>query len=596
MNSARKDGLILHHWRREGEASLTPAGLPVTPADSNAASEMDTDDKTASGLQDSMAAKWNVKIERPRYSDEEYDTYFKSDQWTREETDYLVNMAIDLDLRWPVIGDRYAWEPSVVPHDADPNSMEVDGPAPAAPPRSTEDLKARYYTVASKCLELRTPLSSMNPTEFETHERMSKYDPERETNRKRYAERLLLRTQEETNEEERLLKELQRIVNDQEKLLEDRKALYDRLEAPRPINSVAAQASTTIYQSSQGLNQLMQSMMQTQRLRASEQREKRRSAALGIDTENANSHGVGDGRGQRSSHGSAFPGQEKRQSHPTPQHRQLTHAERTKFGVSYPQERLISGVLFRHERVVKASQAKSAVQTSRIGDALGELGIPPRLVMPTARVVAEYERLVENVKTLVEVRKMREKVDGEIRVFEAQKAVLNGDGAASQVNGIAEADHSTDQAEAEAQEETKREAEAADSDEEMKDADAPNEEEDGADDAVTPANSRPRMDDDSQGEEDGDADGEADGEVEDEEHETENDENDEEEDDEDQEGSDGSEEVEEEDGEGETADGPRDDEDAEGNEEEDDDEEEEYKSLKASSEAEADDASAEEND
>ena len=584
MNSARKDGLILQHWRREGESSIISAGLPVTPADSNAASEMDTDDKTTTGIQDSMAVKWNVKVERPRYSDEEYETYFKSDQWSRQETDYLVDLVIDLDLRWPVIGDRYAWEPAAAPRP-DPDSMEVDTQETPAPTRTTEDLKARYYKVAAKCLELRTPLSSMNPNEFDTHEKMTKFDPERETYRKKYAERLLLRTQEETNEEERLLKELQRIVNDQEKLLEDRKSLYDRLEAPRPINSAAAQASTTIYQSSQGLNQLMQSMMQTQRLRASEQREKRRSAALGIDTENANAHGIGDGRAQRSSHGSAFPGHEKRQSHPMPQHRQLTHAERTKFGVSYPQERLVSGVMFRHERVVKASQAKSAVQTSRIGDALAELGIPARLVMPTARVVTEYERLVESVKNLVEVRKMREKVDGEIRVFEAQKELVDGDGAASQLDEMPGTDHSTNQADRETQDHA-RAGEAADSDEEMEDPDAPGEEQNGANDTILADNSRIGANDESE-DEDAEANDDADAD------ETRVENEDEGDDEEDVEGSEASQEVDEDDEEAESAGEREDDED-----EDDDDEGEEAEegSVKANSGAEVDDTSAEEDD
>lgn len=50
-----------------------------------------------------------------------------------------------------------------------------------------------------------------------------------------------------------------------------------------------------------------------------------------------------------------------------------------------------------------------------------ELKIPPRLMMPTARVVTEYERLIEGIKGLLEVRKVSEKVDGEIRVLQTQK-------------------------------------------------------------------------------------------------------------------------------------------------------------------------------
>ena len=61
------------------------------------------------------------------------------------------------------------------------------------------------------------------------------------------------------------------------------------------------------------------------------------------------------------------------------------------------------------------------MQTSRIGAALTELKIPPRLVMPTAKVVTEYERLIESIKHLLEVMKVSEKVEGEIKVLVAQK-------------------------------------------------------------------------------------------------------------------------------------------------------------------------------
>ena len=442
QNSAQKDGLILRHWKREGDTSPSISGLPVTPADSNAASEMDVDDRGTSTIENSAAAKWNIKIDRPRYSDEEYEEGLKDDEWSKEETDYLVDLATEYDLRWVVVGDRYDYKPRPPQRNDSQDAMDTDQPPPQPKSRSIEDLKARYYTVAAKAMTLRTPLSSMNPAEFDTHEKMTKFSPKREKMRKEYAEKLFVRTQEEAHEEEILLKELSRIVLNQEKLYQERKSLYERLEAPRPINPAAAQASTMIYSSSQGLYQLMQSMLQSQRLRETERREKRRSA-LGIDTENANAQAAAAGgdnnnRGQRSSlgSGSTTATQEKRQPHPTPQHRPLSHAERAKYGVSYPQERLTSGVQFRHERVLKASQAKSAVQTTRINDALAELGIPPRLFMPTNKVVTEYERLVEGVKHLVEVRKLREKVDGEIKVWEAQRNLANGGGGDGAGDGV----------------------------------------------------------------------------------------------------------------------------------------------------------------
>ncbi|KAL9128007.1 MAG: hypothetical protein Q9217_003233 [Psora testacea] len=506
MNSARRDGLILHHWKREGDIAATVTGLPVTPADSNAASEMDTDDKPIPAIADSAAAKWNVKIERPKYSDEEYETHLKSDDWSREETDYLIDLAVEFDLRWIVIGDRYDYQPPPPASQQGPSdTVAIDRPPPRPKFRSMEDLKARYYAVAAKCMTLRTPLSSMSSSEFDTHEKMTKFDPKRETLRKKYAEQLFHRSAEDAHEEELLLKELSRIVLNQEKLFQERKALYDRLEAP-PTNQAQSHASTTIYQSSQGLAQLMQSLLQSVKNKDAERKEKRRSA-LGIDTENVNSQNNADSRGQRNSLGSSAGIQDKRQPQPTPQHRPLSHAERMRFGVTYPHERLTSGIQFRHERVVKASQAKSAVQTTRISDALAELGIPARLFMPTAKVVTEYERLVEGVKSLVEVRKLREKVDGEIKVWEAQRGLANGDGAAERADGQ-EMKNEEGDAEGERNDETEQE-QRGDGDADVDDTRAENEE-DEEDEENAAKNSSPESEADKQEGSDGEDDAVAD--------------------------------------------------------------------------------------
>ena len=386
--------------------------MPVTPADSNAASEMEQDDKATPAVPDSYWAKYNVKVERPQYTDEQYETHLKSADWSKEETDYLVDLATEFDLRWVVISDRYEYKPSETPN-TDEDSMAVTVPAK---PRTQEDMKARYYDVAAKTMVLHNPLSSMSSTEFDAHEKMTKYDPIRETQRKRYAEQLMNRTKEEKDEEEFLLRELSRIVSNQEKLAQERKALYDRLEAA-PSSARADSYSTTMYQTSQGLTQLMQNLLTQNKNKELEKKEKRRSLLEGSESAGPSSFHPMD-RSQRQSLSSAPHGQ--RLSDATGR-RPLTQQEQKKYGVSHPNERLTGGIQFRHERITKAGQAKSGVQTSRIGAALTELKIPPRLVMPTAKVVTEYERLIESIKHLLEVRKVSEKVEGEIKVLVAQK-------------------------------------------------------------------------------------------------------------------------------------------------------------------------------
>ncbi len=386
--------------------------MPVTPADSNAASEMEQDDKATPAVPDSYWAKYNAKVERPQYTDEQYESHLKSENWSKEETDYLVDLATEFDLRWIVISDRYDYKPNEKPN-TDQDSMAV---TLQAKPRTQEDMKARYYDVAAKTMVLHNPLSSMSSTEFDAHEKMTKYDPIRETQRKRYAEQLMHRTKEEKDEEEYLLRELSRIVSSQEKLSLERKALYDRLEAA-PSSARADSYSTTMYTTSQGLTQLMQNLLTQNKNKELEKKEKRRSLLEGGETAGPSSFQPMD-RSHRQSLSTAPHGQ--RLSDATGR-RPLTQQEQKKYGVSHPNERLTGGIQFRHERITKAGQAKSGVQTSRIGAALTELKIPPRLVMPTAKVVTEYERLIESIKHLLEVRKVSEKVEGEIKVLVAQK-------------------------------------------------------------------------------------------------------------------------------------------------------------------------------
>lgn len=458
-NSARKDGLILKHWRRKGDA-INVGQLPVTPADSNAASEMDQDDKGAT-IPDAHWAKYNVRIPRPQYSDEEYEAHLKSDDWSRDETDYLVDLAVDFDLRWVVISDRYDYHPPKASKEGE-ESMDI---TPQVKPRAQEDLKARYYAVTAKSMSLHVGVQNMSAVEFEMHEKMLKFSPAQETKRKAYVEQLLARTEEEKHEEEFLLKELSRIVLNQEKLNNERKALYDRLDSPKTTQN--DNYSTTMYQNSQGLTQLMQNMLTQNKQKDAQRKEKRQS---GLPDEHDRNRTAQADHNKRASVGGG--------AHAANQHRHLNPREQIRYGVTYPtNERLVGGVTFRNERAVKAAQAKSSVQTTRISAALTELGVPVRLTMPTARVVGEYERLIESVKGLLEVRKLREKVDGEVRVWKAQKEAAEARERGEEVEEKKE-EPKIEEEEEDNQEEQTRKKEDSDDDEEGQEETQNQEEED----------------------------------------------------------------------------------------------------------------------
>ena len=69
-NPARRDGLVLHHWRRvQDEGKEYPF------------------------------ARFNKKIDTPTFSDIEYQTHLQVEGWTRSETDHLLDLCQRFDLR-----------------------------------------------------------------------------------------------------------------------------------------------------------------------------------------------------------------------------------------------------------------------------------------------------------------------------------------------------------------------------------------------------------------------------------------------------------------------------------------------------------------
>ena len=406
-NPARKDGLILKHWRKKGDVNGEDMTAPVTSAELDGAIELTQESKPTQTEPDYHFAKFNVKVTGPEYSEEQYAAHLKSDDWSKDETDYLVNLALDFDLRWILIADRYDYQPTEVPPEGD--SMTV-----AVPPksRSMEDMKARYYDVAAKMMALHHPMASMSTTEFDLHEKMTKFRPEQETTRKRLAEALMSRSPEDIREEEVLLGELKRIVTNEERFAQERKELYARLEAPQSTGSTGNDRS------SQGLAQLLQTLMNADKSK------KRRSLMGPGDSTTSPAGGSGHNsatqgdRGQRDSIGGSS--MKKGSVSGNSNQRQLTPREEAKYGVTH-HERLSSGVQFRQEKINKLTQAKSNVQSTKLSAALTELQIPARSVMPTVKVANEYERLVQSIMILLDVRKVSEKTEGEIRVIQAQK-------------------------------------------------------------------------------------------------------------------------------------------------------------------------------
>ncbi|KAF3491869.1 SWR1-complex protein 4 [Arthroderma uncinatum] len=415
-NAARNDDLTLKHWQRKPIAKNPP---PNDAPAQEGASDKAMEDTSATQSEDmSSFAKYNIKAQHPRrYTAEEYDKLLKSDIWSREETDYLMDIVEEFDLRWIVIADRYEFSLN--------NSAEADVNSSTAlvtpvKRRTMEEMKSRYYNVAAHMLALEHPLSEMSEAEFDIHEKMMKFNPERERARKELANTQLNRTKDEVNEEALLLEELKRIVANENQFIDERKELYARLEAP------VSTGNTAMYQSSQGLSQLLQSLLQADK-------NKKRRPLLGPDTGVSSPVGSipqGGASARESRPETPAPATGAGQSNnkkgaaanaaAQPTVRNLTPSEEIKYGVSH-HDRLTSGVQFRNDKAQKLTQAKSNIQSQKLAAALTELDIPPRLFMPTEKVCKEFEKLIHQVNLLLDTRKFAEKVEGEIRVLEAGK-------------------------------------------------------------------------------------------------------------------------------------------------------------------------------
>ncbi|KAL7272883.1 swr complex subunit [Rhizina undulata] len=354
INPARTDGLVLRHWEKKTDA---PANEP---------------DLTY------RFAKFNVNVDVPEYTDGEYEV-LKDADWTREETDYLLDLCREFDLRFVIIWDRY----------------EYPGKT-----RTVEDLKARYYSVYRSLMELRTPLNQMTPEQAHMFNLLN-FDKEREIARKKMATVLFNRTPEQAKEEELLLVELKRILTTQSKTLEERRDLFARLEAPPSQGSIAA------YTGSQGLAHLKEMMASS-----SDKNKKRKSLAISTHQES-----------QPSPATTATPSTATAMEHKTKeppakkQVKKFTDDEERHFGISH-HDKLSSGVKFRSAMVQSNVKGGTA---QKIQQALAQLDIAQRLTMPTARTVAKFEMLQTGVGLLLDTKKLMDKVEAELKVLKAQQ-------------------------------------------------------------------------------------------------------------------------------------------------------------------------------
>ena len=273
-------------------------------------------------------------------------------------------------------------------------------------------------------MKQRIPEVSMDADQYSLYEMLTKFDPVMERNRKMLATALINRTMDEVKEEEFLLTELQRINMAANRLDAEREELRARLDAP-PQNPQAS-AGLQAFTSSQALQALFQQLFQ-------QDRSKKRAAGGGSGpgrlslSANDMVHTPGSAQQQLSA---ANRRQSMAQNQQTPAQTPVKHLsphQEYRFNVS-THDRLTSGVTFGSDKLLKMRQAKSNVQTQKIGQMLAALGVSDIVPIPTSKVGEVFEVLVTKVSKLLDVRKVREKEEGECKVLLAMKERRMGSG------------------------------------------------------------------------------------------------------------------------------------------------------------------------
>ncbi|KAG4431388.1 hypothetical protein IFR05_013130 [Cadophora sp. M221] len=406
-NSARNgDPLVLHHWRRKADP------VPGSGGEDGSAEQSARPEPV---VEDSTFAKFNVHVNTPQYTDEQYNLVLRSNDWTKDETDYLLQLVRDLDLRWPCIWDRYEYQTPIPQGDGE----STEG-AMVAPPkvRTMEDMKARYYAVAAAMMKVNTKVEVMNHAEFNLLELMQGYDPLQEANRKKFAEAAFRRTRDEAKEEESLLVELKRILARSERQSDERRELYQLLEAP--VSSGAA----GIYQSSQGLTQLFQQLMTVDKT-------KKRKPLMGVEgvspvpgPSGPSQQASFDRRDSNIRESISGPSggnapnttnnNKKGPAQTQSDRRQLTSEEEAMYGVKRFERITTSGPSFRHEKIKKPIISKSQTQQQKINNVLVELGVPNNIFMPTFAVGEAFDNLLAGVNLLLDQKKHMDKLQGEL--------------------------------------------------------------------------------------------------------------------------------------------------------------------------------------
>lgn len=221
-NSARKDNFKLSHWMKEKERD------EVYPF-----------------------SRFNRQAEVVRYTEDEYEKVIAdlSTDWSREETDHLLNLCERFSLRFIVIADRFDLLDDDIQQfkkrevKALNKHQKKQQKKKEFSARTVDEIKDRYYTVSKAVLEYRGQYD---------HPIVKKpFNYEQEVKRKCNIEKLALRTKDQQEKEKQLILEMKKIeqkIKKEEKEEKNlRKLIYLDTNFSQPPQTV-----TTVVQEQEG--------------------------------------------------------------------------------------------------------------------------------------------------------------------------------------------------------------------------------------------------------------------------------------------------------------------------------------------------------
>lgn len=422
LNSAREDteidedtpeinrGLVLHHWA-------------LAEAEKKAGEEeMETR---------YPFAEFNTTSGAYSYSNDEYIQHLRDDDWTKEETDYLMDLCASYDLRFVVIHDRYDWASAAPSYLPAPTS----GP-PSVKERTMEDLKARYYAICRRLIR-----SRISSDDVETRQLLLStyaFDKAREIERKKAVARLYTRTPEQLAEEEALYVEIRRVEQNEAKYASEREELLRLLGGWESLPSSSPHAVAAAGSGISSLNG------EEEGAKAKGAGKKRKLTHVEAET---GTPGAEDGappaaatrpsaqltskqraemrqaqfdemqcivRFPASSSDPSVPGSSTSSTRPPYAHLVGTASTLPPTTTNASNPSSGHGVYLRSTRMLAPRPNLVGKTTQMLAE--GEPSIGPRLIFPTAKNVEKWENLVGAVTTGLELRKQLERVNAELRV------------------------------------------------------------------------------------------------------------------------------------------------------------------------------------